>query len=193
MENSTQNMDNENNAKLARQVEALLFIKGDEPMSEKSIANILEVSVAELSAVLINLDSMLQDHGICLMRNESQVMLGTAPELSSFLEKLQKEESNKEISKAALETLSIIFYLETASKGDIDYIRGVNSSFSLRNLLIRGLIEKKELASGNNKIVYVATLEALAYMGVTKLSDIPDYEEMRKALTDSLRGKDEAK
>ena len=69
-------------------------------------------------------------------------MLGTAPQMSATVETLTKEELMKDLGKAGLETISIILYKGPISRAEIDYIRGVQSNFILRNLLVRGLIEK---------------------------------------------------
>ena len=126
---------------LEQKIEAILFFKG-EPMSRKRLAEFLDVGQVEIDEALEKLKKNLKNRGIVLQEKEDEIMLGTAPEFSKLIEKLQKEELNKELSKASLETLSIILYKNGVNRSLIDYIRGVNSSFTLRALSIRGLIEK---------------------------------------------------
>jgi chromosome segregation and condensation protein ScpB len=68
--------------------------------------------------------------------------LGTVPEASELIEKIIKDELTRELGKSSLETLTIILYKSPIAKPEIDYIRGVNSNYILRNLLVRGLVEK---------------------------------------------------
>jgi segregation and condensation protein B len=109
-------------------------------------------------------------------------MLGTAPELSKLIEDLQKEELNKELSKASLETLSIVLYKNGASRAEIDYIRGVNSSFTLRALSVRGLVEKMADIKDNRRYIYKPSFELLSFMGVTSIEELPDYTEVSSSL-----------
>src|SRR3989344_1871329 len=105
---------------LESKIEAILFWKG-EPMSRKKLAEILsssakasegqgKLSVAEINQAIEKLKENLQDRGVVLLETEDEVTLGTSPELSRLIEDLQKEELNKDLSKASLETLSIILY-----------------------------------------------------------------------------------
>jgi segregation and condensation protein B len=75
----------------------------------------------------------------------------------------------KDLGKAGLETLSIILYQGPISRAEIDYIRGVNSNFILRNLLIRGLIERVENPHDQRSFLYKPTLELISYLGLSKI------------------------
>src|ERR1035437_1636046 len=126
---------------LEQKIEAILFWKG-EPMSRKKLSEILKVGVIETNEAIEKLKENLKDRGTVLTEKENEIMLGTAPELSKLFEDLQKDELNTELSKASLETLSIVLYKDGVSRAEIDYIRGVNSSFTLRALSVRGLVDK---------------------------------------------------
>src|SRR3989344_1010444 len=126
---------------IEKKIEAILFWKG-EPVSLKRLQDILKVSKEEILEAVANLKENLANRGITLQEKDNEITLGTAPELSKLIEDLQKEELNKELSKASLETLSIVLYKNGVSRAEIDYIRGVNSSFTLRALSVRGLIER---------------------------------------------------
>src|SRR3989344_593451 len=125
---------------LESKIEAVLFFKG-EPVSLKKLADILKVSKGDIESAISNLRASLEGRGIVFQETNGEIALGTAPELSKLFEDLQKEELNKELSKASLETLSIVLYKNGANRAEIDYIRGVNSSFTLRALSVRGLVE----------------------------------------------------
>src|SRR3989344_3428781 len=148
---------------LESKIEAILFWKG-EPMSRKKLGEILKVEEGEINDSLEKLKENLNKRGIVLIEKGSEIALGTAPELSNLIENLQKEELNKELSKASLETLSIVLYKNGVSRAEIDYIRGVNSSFTLRALSIRGLVEKITGPKDARRYIYRPSFELLSYM-----------------------------
>lgn len=166
---------------LEQKIEAILFFKG-EPISRKKLEEVLGVSQLEINESITKLKEILKDRGIVLQENENEVMLGTAPELSEIIEKLQKEELNKELSKASLETLSIILYKNGVGRALIDYIRGVNSSFTLRALSIRGLIEKTTDKDDSRRYIYKPTFALLSFMGVKSVEELPDYETVNHSI-----------
>ena len=172
------------NNNLEKQIEAILFWKG-EPMQLKKLAEFLKVSKEEVAEAVNNLKNNLAERGVVLQELDGEVTLGTAPQFSSLIENLRKEELSRELSKASLETLSIILYKNGAGRALIDYIRGVNSSFTLRALSIRGLIEKTTDPKDNRRYVYKPSFELLSYMGVTKVEELPEFEEVNKGMETS--------
>jgi len=170
---------------LKQKIEAILFFKG-EPISIKRLGEILKVSKEEIGEALIDLNNDLRDRGIVLLEKGGEVTLGTSPELSSLIEHLQKEELNKELSKASLETLSIVLYKNSVTRAEIDYIRGVNSSFTLRMLSIRGLVEKTTDPKDNRRYIYKPTFDLLSYMGVKNVEELPEYREINNNLNEAV-------
>ena len=163
-----------------KKIEALLFFKG-EPVAIKKIASLLKIEEAETEEALKELETKLEGRGLTLVYHDKKVMLGTAPELSDFISELSKDDLEKDLGKAGVETLSIILYKGPVSKKEIDYIRGVNSSYILRNLLIRGLVERaNEVKQRGN--FYKATIELLAFLNLKKIEDLPEYEKSREEL-----------
>jgi segregation and condensation protein B len=156
-----------------------LFWKG-EPISRKKLAEILKVGQTEINDSLDKLKNNLQDRGVVLIEKENDIMLGTPPELSKLFEDLQKDELNKELSKASLETLSIVLYKNGANRSEIDYIRGVNSSFTLRALSVRGLVEKALDPKDSRRYIYKPSFELLSFMGMKSVEELPDYGEVHK-------------
>lgn len=162
-----------------KKIEAVLFWKG-EPMSRKKLGDILKVSVEEVNESIEKLKINLENRGVALIENGDEVMLGTAPEFSELIQNLRKEELNKELSKATLETLSIILYKNGVSRAEIDYIRGVNSTFSLRALSVRGLVDKISDPKDSRKFLYKPSFELLSYMGVRSVEELPEYGTLNK-------------
>lgn len=169
------------NNNLENKIEAILFFKG-EPVSLKRLEDILKVSKEEIKDAIFNLKINLENRGIVLAENNNEITLGTAPELSGLIENLQKEELNKELSKASLETLSIILYKNGVSRAEIDYIRGVNSSFTLRALSVRGLIEKTIDTKDNRRYIYRPSFELLSFMGIKSVEELPDWNDLNNSI-----------
>jgi segregation and condensation protein B len=76
-----------------------------------------------------------------------------------------------------LETLAIISYKGPMTRPEIDNIRGVNSSFIIRNLLIRGLIERDLDVKKSNAYVYKISFELLRKLGLEKIEQLPGFQE----------------
>jgi segregation and condensation protein B len=166
---------------LETKIEAVLFWKG-EPISRKRLGEILKAEETEINEGIEKLKENLQGRGIAFIEKENEIMLGTVSELSSLIEHLQKEELNKDLSKASLEALSIILYKNGVSRAEVDYIRGVNSSFTLRALSVRGLIEKTLDSKDNRRYLYSPTFELLSYMGIKSVKELPDYNEVNGSI-----------
>ncbi len=167
---------------IEQKIEAILFFKG-EPVSRKKLGEVLGVGQLEINEGLDKLKENLKERGIVLQEKDDEVLLGTSPQFSDLIENLQKEELNKELSKASLETLSIILYKNGVGRSLIDYIRGVNSSFTLRALSIRGLIEKSIDPEDSRRYIYKPTFELLSFMGVKSVEELPDYESVNSSIS----------
>jgi segregation and condensation protein B len=166
---------------LSTKIEAILFYAA-EPIKLTSLAKTLEVSKTELEVALLELETALKDRGIKLINHEGEVALVTSPELSSVIEKMIKEERERDLGRAGIETLSIIAYKGPVSKKEIEYIRGVNSQYVIRNLLLRGLIERKSNERDERSGLYVVTADTLRHLGLNKITDLPEYTEANKQL-----------
>ncbi len=178
--------------KLESQIEAILFWKA-EPVSIKKLANILKKSEDEIKASIVELKKSLENRGITIIENDDEINLGTSKNASGLIESLTKEELTKDLGKAGLETLSIIIYQGPISRPEIDYIRGVNSQFIIRNLLVRGLIQKIDNPSDQRSFLYKPTLELVAYLGLSKIEDMPEFESVRKDIDSFKQNIDEQK
>jgi len=166
---------------ISSKIEAVLFWKA-EPVSLKKLASILKVDLETVNLELDKLEKVLEGRGLSLVRNSDEVMLGTSKELSSMIEELTKEEISRDLGKAGLETLSIILYQGPISRADIDYIRGVNSQFILRNLLVRGLVERVDNTADARIFLYKPTLALLSHLGIAKIEDLPEYSQIRQEI-----------
>jgi segregation and condensation protein B len=164
---------------ISAQLEAVLFWKA-EPVSIKKLAELLKVGPESVKEGLKELEEKLKGRGLTLVQTDEEVMLGTAKELSPLIEQLTKDELSHDLGKAGLETLSIILYQGPISRADIDYIRGVNSQFIVRNLLIRGLVERVDNPQDARSFLYQTTLSLLSHLGVSKREDLPEFTKVRE-------------
>jgi len=175
---------------IEQKIEALLFYSG-EPLAVKELATILNETKENVTAALTTLEQALSGRGLRIIILDDSVELRIAPELSDMIRGLEREERSRPLGKAGSETLSIILYKGPVTRAEIDYIRGVNSTFILRNLLIRGLIEKVLNPQDQRRYLYKPTIELLAHLGVSKLEELPDYESIREEL-DSFDSEEKA-
>ncbi len=161
---------------------ALLFASG-EPLEKKQLAALLEIKEEELPVVLQVLTASLKGSGLTLVETATEVELRTSPEAFEIVKKLRESEFSRDLGTASLETLAVVAYQEGATRGEIDWVRGVNSSASLRTLLLRGLIEGKEDAHDKRRIRYSLTTDALAHLGIARASELPRAAELSTTAT----------
>jgi len=160
----------------AQLIEALLFWKS-EPLTIKELAKLSAKNEDEVKTALGELRAQLTNRGVALIETENEVALGTSPQFVELFAKLEKEENETPLTKAALETLAIILYRGKISKPELDTIRGVNSQFIVRNLLVRGLISREESPTDSRTFLYRPTPELFSFLGITQAKDLPSYEE----------------
>ena len=166
---------------LEQLIEALLFFKG-EPMKINELVKLTKNNESDVKWAVVNLGKNLDGRGVVLMEKDGEVALGTSPEASETIEEMRQIELSRDIGKAGLETLAIVIYKGPVARSEIDYIRGVNSTFTLRNLMIRGLVERKANPTDARGFLYKPTLELLAFLGVGSMEDLPRYLEVEQEL-----------
>lgn len=164
---------------LDQKIEAILFFKG-EAVSVPVLANMVGVSEDEIQQGVETLEEKLVERGLTVLHKDDELMLGTVPEAGVLIEMLIKEELSKDLGKAGLETLSIVLYRGPIARSKIDYIRGVSSTFILRNLLVRGLVERISNPADQRSFLYRPTFELLSYLGISRIEDLPEYESVKQ-------------
>ncbi len=171
------------NDKIA-QLEALLFYHG-EAVIFKRIASVLKTTEKQAEELALEYKKELESRergGFMLLLHEEKAQLVTKPEFHSIFEKLVQEDLKEELTPAALETLAIIAYLGPLSRPEIDYVRGVNSSFMLRNLFLRGLVERKKGAKKGGAFAYSTSFDFLKHIGFQDVSELPEYGKYHDVL-----------
>jgi segregation and condensation protein B len=166
---------------LENQIQAVLFYKA-EPVTIAFLVKLFSLSEAEIRSALQTLRSRLAGSGLQLTENDSEVQLVTAAAVSHIVEKVRKDELCGDIGRAGAETLAIILYRGPISRIEIDRIRGVNSAFIVRNLLIRGLVERRPHPTDSRSFVYAITPSLLNHLGISQREELPDFSNIMSAL-----------
>ncbi|MFZ2500380.1 MAG: SMC-Scp complex subunit ScpB [Minisyncoccia bacterium] len=159
---------------------ALLFAS-DGPMEKKRIATLLDIKDTEVALALEALTAALKESGVVVVETDTEVELRTAPLATDVVKRFRESELSRDLGKGSLETLAVIAYQAGATRGEVDWVRGVNSSAALRTLLVRGLIVGKEDERDKRRVRYSLTIEALAHLGITQASGLPRAAELQSA------------
>ncbi len=162
-------------------IEGVLFYK-TEPMKKVALAEFFSADPEEIDAALTTLTARLSAGATRIVTTDSTVQLMTAPELADTIERLKKDELKGDIGKAGAETLAIILYRGPISRIEVDRIRGVNSTFILRNLLVRGLIERRDHPSDPRSFTYAITPALLGNLGIARREELPEFADILNAL-----------
>ena len=161
-------------------VEALLFA-ASEPLSLDKIAQISGEKKEIVNDSLIALAKLLEDqrHGLRLVNKGGEWFMVTAPEASVAVQKLRAENLEGDLSPASQEVLAIIAYKGPIPRSEINFIRGVDSTYTLHQLLSRGLIERQPDEKRANVFLYSISFKTLQYLGLTDMKQLPHYEEVQ--------------
>ena len=166
-------------SKLERQVEAILFA-ASEPLDIETIEKRIQTNT-NIKKILENIKEMYKNRGINLICLKNKWSFRTATDLSKLMA-LQKS-TQKKLSKATVETLSIIVYHQPVTRSEIEEIRGV--AFASNTLEI--LLELDWVKPAGRKdvpgkpIQYATTENFLNHFNIQKLSDLPTIDELGSA------------
>lgn len=158
-------------------LEALLFISG-EPVGLSRLTELLGASPSDVKKAVTDLRARYladPNAGLTLIEHGAKVEMATKKELAPLIEAFTKSTLQDTLSKAALEVLSIIAYRNPIARSEIEAIRGVNCSYTLRALLIRGLVEREGNPGDARGYVYRPSFQFLEHLGLSRIEDLPDY------------------
>lgn len=169
------------NDKLKSAIESILFVSG-EPVKKSKLVKILSVKADIIEGVFGELIGKYSgpESGLSLLVKGDEVQLVSKAENAAFVEGLVKSELQDSLSNAAMEVISIVAYRGPVSKSEIEAIRGVNCSYTLRNLLLRGLVERSDNPRDNRGYVYSISFNFLKKLGVDDVKKLPDYDILSK-------------
>ena len=160
-------------------IEGLLYVQGDLGLTINQIEDILEIPEEEAKRLVLNLKNYYEENNRGLRINYlgNTIKLTTKEEHQKYYQKLLESPSSNNLSESALEVLAIIAYNEPITRGDLEKLRGVDSTYVLRRLLPKGLIKecgKSDLPG--RPILYKTTDDFLDYFGLASIKDLPNIE-----------------
>ena len=163
---------------LLSQIESILFV-ASKPLDIKQIAKAVQKNESEVGEALENLQMKYNsdNSGIQILSENGMYQMSTNPANIEVVNLFIKDEVSGELTKAQLETLTVVAYRGPITRPELEQIRGVNCAVILRNLMMRGLVDEGE---SQDKIlpVYSLTVEALRHLGVSSVTDLPDYDTL---------------
>lgn len=159
----------------SQKILAYLFAEAGS-VSFADLVKYFEVGIDEVKQSINEIKSWAEQTPFALVATDTEASLVLNNAMSEALADLDKKENERELTKASLETLSIILYKGGATRAEIDYIRGVNSAFSLRSLSGRAYIER------GPKNTYIPTTDLLTFLGIDNLSSLPERVEILEKL-----------
>lgn len=169
---------------LLKEIEALLFVVGEEGLTLDEMSHILDQSTSTVYDQLLVLREVLEqdeNSGITILEVGDSFVLTTKKELSPLLKNFAQSAINQRLSQAALETLAIIAYRQPITRVEIEHIRGVQSSGSIQKLVHRQLIQEKGRVDGPGRaIMYGTTPYFYDYFGLKTMADLPDINELEE-------------
>lgn len=158
-------------------IEGLLFVSGEDGLSLEEICNITDKTKEDITFGLKELYKIYEEdnRGINIEYLGNKFKLTTKIEHKEYYKKMIKDEENSVLSQSSLETLAIIAYNGPITRVDVDEIRGVNSSYVVRKLLLKGLIEEvgRSDVAGKPRI-YNVTSKFLDYFGLGSINELPE-------------------
>jgi len=158
-------------------LESLLFAAGDEGLSLKQIAEVLEIEPENARDIIEDVKTELEqnkDRGIIIVQLAGVFQLATKKENAPFLKKLVDSPGNHTLSQAALETLAIIAYRQPITRAEIEEIRGVKTERPLQTLMAKALIKEVGRNEGTGRAyLYGTTKEFLDYFGLKNIDELP--------------------
>lgn len=167
---------------MLEKVITLLFLSGD-AVPVKKLADFLGITKEEVIENAPFVKSKLEEIGLSLLISNEGLSIVTKAEQGEMIASWTKMELEGELTPAALQVLTLVAYLGYPTREQISYIRGVQSSQSIRTLTVRGLVTRVgEVCS--------LTASSLKQLGITKVEELPDYEKIHNELLEKLKSRE---
>jgi len=182
--------------RLKRYLEALLFVS-DKPLTLASLKEVTGGDTREIEASLRDIrgDCDTNERGFRLRELAGGYQFTTDPSLSEDMKRFFQVRERRKLSQPSLETLSIIAYRQPVTRGEIEYIRGVNVDAALRTLLEKGMIRitgRKEVPG--RPLLYATTPDFLDHFGLSTIKALPklvEFSEKDIELPETLKKRGE--
>ncbi len=166
---------------LKQKIESLLFVSS-KPLSYKTLAKLTGATEGEVRKAGTELVVDRQNAGVVVLEANGNYQMATNAENSDLVKSFLNQDLREKLTEATVEVLAIIAYRQPISKAEMEAIRGVNSQYSLRALLMRGMIEKIPNPYDARGSLYQVTTEFLQHMGLNSVSDLPDFDTITSSI-----------
>ena len=167
-----QKVEKMSNPEVERSIEAILMVV-DEPVTELTLATVLERTVDEIVEALEALVASYEGRGFTLKAINGGWRFYSHPDCAPVVEKFVLDGQQNRLTQAALETLAVIAYRQPVSRARVSAIRGVNVEAVMKTLVTRGLVEESGLEPETGAILYKTTSYFLERLGLNSLADLP--------------------
>jgi segregation and condensation protein B len=173
---------------IQRYIEALIFA-APEPVSRSELkkaltANIFDqIQFEDIDSAIDKLQEKYQsdDYAFQIVEIGENFQFLTKGAFHKLIEDFLRLSKGKRLSKAALETLSIVAYKQPIVKSEIEQIRGVSCDYTLQKLLEKELIEIKGRSDGPGRpLLYVTSEKFMNYFGLKSIKDLPQLKDFEK-------------
>ncbi|WP_443623190.1 SMC-Scp complex subunit ScpB [Catellatospora tritici] len=155
-------------------LEAIMLVV-DEPVSELTLAQVLDMPAEEIAATLIELSAAYtrQNRGFDLRRAAGGWRLYTRADYAPYVERFVLDGQQLRLTQASLETLAVIAYKQPVTRSRISAIRGVNCDGVVRTLVTRGMIEECGTEPESGAYLYRTTTLFLEKLGLDSVDQLP--------------------
>ncbi len=167
------------NETLKSQLESILFVS-NKPLSSKQLAKFTDSEAGLVKQALTELVTERKNNGVVILEANDSYQMATHSANSELVKGFLNSDLREKLTDATVEVLAIVAYRQPISKSEIEAIRGVNSQYSIRHLLMRGLIEKSSNPQDGRSNYYQITTEFLQQLGITRIEDLPEFNELVK-------------
>ena len=164
--------------KLPELVESILFVAG-QGVEIKDIAEKLEVDKKEIVKAIDKLKEKHKEDGINIITYKDSVQMCSNPLFAEDIATVLNPIKEKQLTKAALETVAIVAYKQPVTRLDIEQVRGVNSDYAMQVLMNFKLVEvvgRKDVVG--KPLLFGTTDEFLKRFELQSIEDLPDYDEL---------------
>lgn len=168
-------MEKPDNFKITCAIEGILFAAG-EPVKAAKLASVLEADIEEINEAvkLLKYQYDSEMRGVQIIEIDEGYQICSRPEYYVYIQEILGEQRRQALSNAAMEALAIIAYKQPITRGQVEYVRGVNSDGAVNRLVERGLIEEcGRLDAPGRPILYRTTQTFLRCFGLKTPKDLP--------------------
>lgn len=162
---------------LKNKIESILFVS-NKPLATKFLAKILDAQEGEVRQALEALVAERKESGVVVLEGSDGYQMATNSDNSKLVKDFLNADLREKLTDATVEVLAIIAYRQPISKAEVEAIRGVNSQYSIRQLLMRGLVERVPDPNDGRAQLYQVTTEFMQHLGLTSVRDLSDFESL---------------